>query len=59
VAELDVSLLTRAEPRVHPRTWETTRLLSHGWVRIVAPYAHARDVSAPRARLKPRLGTYR
>jgi len=25
----------------------------------VTPFAHARDVAAPRARLKPRLGTYR
>src|SRR5207247_1864460 len=54
---LDVSLLTTAESRVHPRTGETTRLISHGWVRIVPPFAHARDVAAPRARLKPRLGT--
>jgi len=56
---LHVSLLTRAESRVHPRTRETTRLISHGWVRIVTPFAHARYSAAPRSRLKPRLGTYR
>ena len=49
---LDVSLLTTAESRVHPRTRETTRLISHGWVRIVTPFAHARDSAAPRSRLK-------
>ena len=54
-----VSLLTRAESRVYPRTRETTRLISHGWVGIVTPFAHARDGAAPRARLKPRLGAYR
>src|SRR5207247_8943258 len=50
-AELDVSLLTTAESRVHPGTRETTRLISHWWVRIVTPFAHARDSAAPRSRL--------
>src|SRR5436190_1322587 len=50
-AEIDVSLLTTAEARDHPRAGETTGLISHGWVRIVTPFAHAGDETEPGSEL--------
>src|SRR6266436_3273862 len=56
-----VSLLTRAESRVYPRTGDDPlpAVADQWWVRITFSFENSLDVGPRDARLKPRLGMYR